>query len=87
MVNKIRRNEERGNENKCKQLRLSNSCLRSVVGGFCPFGTDRYNSLQTVTESRLFCVIVCLETDFKLTCDGRTCCHGNGAREKDDAYW
>jgi hypothetical protein len=26
--------------------------------------------------------------DFKLTCDGRICCcHGNGAREKDDAYW
>jgi hypothetical protein len=27
------------------------------------------------------------EADFKLTCDGRTCCcHGNGARKKDDAY-
>jgi hypothetical protein len=26
--------------------------------------------------------------DFKLTCDGRTCCcHGNVASEKDDAYW
>jgi hypothetical protein len=25
--------------------------------------------------------------DFKLTCDGRTCgCHGNVAKEKDDAY-
>jgi hypothetical protein len=29
-----------------------------------------------------------LEADFKLTCDGGICCcHGNGAREKDDAYW
>jgi hypothetical protein len=29
-----------------------------------------------------------LGPDFKLTCDGRTyCCHGNVAREKDDAYW
>jgi hypothetical protein len=25
--------------------------------------------------------------DFKLTCDGRTCCHGNVASEKYDAYW
>jgi hypothetical protein len=23
-----------------------------------------------------------LEADFKLTCDGRTCCHGNGPRER-----
>jgi hypothetical protein len=27
-----------------------------------------------------------LEADFKFTCDCRTC-HGNGAREKHDAYW
>jgi hypothetical protein len=39
-----------------------------------------------------FCRSVCrviirlLEADFKLTCDGCTC-HGNGTREKDDAYW
>jgi hypothetical protein len=27
------------------------------------------------------------EAGFKLTCDSRTCCHGNGAIEKDDTYW
>jgi hypothetical protein len=28
-----------------------------------------------------------LDVDSKLTCDCRTCCHGNGSREKDDVYW
>jgi hypothetical protein len=68
---------------KC-QIKAEGMRNVEVVGGFCPFGRDRNNSLQTNSrESRLFCVIVCLE----LTCDGRTYCHGNGAREKDDAYW
>jgi hypothetical protein len=46
---------------------------------------------MTVVDE-IFCLpfneITFLGPDFKLTCDGRSCCcHGNVASEKDNAYW
>jgi hypothetical protein len=48
---------------------------------------NHQNLLPTQSVLVAHTVVNVLEADFKLTCDCRTCCHGNGVREKDDAYW